>query len=160
MIWCVAALDAADAHLFYDVNVEIQLTLGQADRSCADSAADLEREMTRAAAHDLNDRAALVRLHGVAQLVDALDRSVGTQYRSRWCSRCRRYRCRSCPARRRTERPCAKAPVRRGTYRRRRMQISAVDAQVACRCRPPSGGPPRSSFPCSGRCTAWCRPCG
>ncbi len=37
----VAALDAADAHLFYDVNVEIQLTLGQADRSCADSAADL-----------------------------------------------------------------------------------------------------------------------
>ena len=32
--------------------------------------------MTCAAAHDLNDRAALVRLHGVAQLVDALDRSV------------------------------------------------------------------------------------
>ena len=32
--------------------------------------------MTGAAAHDLNDRAALVRLHGVAQLIDTLDSGV------------------------------------------------------------------------------------
>ena len=72
----VAALDAADAHLLYDIRIKVQLALGQADRSCADRAADVQRQMARAASHDLDDRAALVRLHGIAQLIDALDRSV------------------------------------------------------------------------------------
>ena len=42
----------------------------------ADGDADVEREEARVAAHDFDDRAALVRLHGVAQLVDTVDRGV------------------------------------------------------------------------------------
>ena len=72
----VAALDTADAHSLYDLGVEIQLTLGQADRGRADCTANLQCQMTCTAAHNLYNRAALVGLHGIAQLIDALDRSI------------------------------------------------------------------------------------
>ena len=69
----VAALDTADAHLLDNVRIKVQFALGQADRSRADCTADVQRQMPRTAAHNLNYRAALVRLHGIAQLIDALD---------------------------------------------------------------------------------------
>ena len=72
----VAALDTADAHSLYDLGVEIQLTLGQADRGRADCTANLQCQMTCTAAHNLYNRAALVGLHGVAQLIDAFDRRI------------------------------------------------------------------------------------
>ena len=72
----VAALDAADTHFLYDLGVEIQLTLGQADCGRADCTANLQCQMTCTAAHNLYNRAALVGLHGVAQLIDALDRGI------------------------------------------------------------------------------------
>ena len=72
----VAALDAADTHFLYNVHIKIQLTLGQADRRCADCAADMQRQMACAAAHNLDHRAALMGLHGVAQFIDAFDRGI------------------------------------------------------------------------------------
>ena len=72
----VAALDAPDAHLLDDINIKVQLALRQADRGSADRAANVQRQMTRPAPHDLNDRAALMRLHGVAQLIDTFNRSI------------------------------------------------------------------------------------
>ena len=50
----------ADAHSLYDLGVEIQLTLGQADRGRADCTANLQCQMTCTAAHNLYNRAALV----------------------------------------------------------------------------------------------------
>ena len=72
----ITSLDAANTHFLNDINVKIQFTFGQANRRCTDCAADLQCQMTGTAAHDLNHRAALMRLHGIAQLVDALDRGV------------------------------------------------------------------------------------
>ena len=72
------AIQTRGADLFDDLCVEIALVFGNQQRGRADGKTDVQRQMTGVAAHDLDYGAALVRLHRVAQLVDALDGGVGS----------------------------------------------------------------------------------
>jgi len=58
---------------FDDVLLEVDLALRHQDGRCTDGDADVQRQEAGVATHDLDDRAALVRLHRVAQTVDAFD---------------------------------------------------------------------------------------
>ena len=60
----------------HHVPLEVHRMLGDKHDSGADRDPHIEGQEARVAAHDLHDGAALVRLHGVAQLVDALDGGV------------------------------------------------------------------------------------
>ena len=57
--------------------LKIELLFRNEHGRCARRQTDIERQMARVSAHDLDDRAALVRLHGVSETVDSLDGGVG-----------------------------------------------------------------------------------
>ena len=65
-----------------DVTVKVHRLLRHQDCCCAGRQTDIQRQMARIASHDLDDRAALVRLHGVAQAVDRLDRRIGRRIKA------------------------------------------------------------------------------
>ena len=75
------AVETRRADLFNDLFLEIP-ALRDENRRRADRKSDKQRQMTGVAAHDLHDRAALVRLHRVAQLIDALDGGVGRRVKA------------------------------------------------------------------------------
>ena len=57
--------------------LKIELLFRHKYGRCTRRQTDIERQMSRVSAHDLDDRAALVRLHGVSETVDSLDGGVG-----------------------------------------------------------------------------------
>ena len=59
------------------VAVKIDRLFRHQNRRRAGGEADVKRQMARVAAHDLNDRAALMRLHRVTQAVNGLDSGIG-----------------------------------------------------------------------------------
>ena len=71
-----AARQARAADAVDHVPLEVQLPLGHQHRGGAHGDAHVQRQKARVAAHDLYHGAALVALHGVAQLVDAVDGGV------------------------------------------------------------------------------------
>ncbi len=85
MIWWLRPL-MADAHSLYDLGVEIQLTLGQADRGRADCTANLQCQMTCTAAcastTEQRSWGCMVSL----QLMRSLDRRIAGGVRRRWCN--------------------------------------------------------------------------
>ena len=58
--------------LIQDVVLHVEFLLRQQDRHCARSDGNIQSDVTRVAAHDLNDAAAVVALRSITQLVDHL----------------------------------------------------------------------------------------
>ena len=72
----LSAADAVCLHLVDDHGIKIGLSLREQDCGCAARNSYLQRQMSGTTSHDLNDRAALMRLHGITQAVDCADRRV------------------------------------------------------------------------------------
>ena len=68
----LAGAQSAD-HLLDDVAVDVEADLIDPAGGAAAGDAGIQRQMARAVAHDLDHRAAVVRLGSVAQAVDGLD---------------------------------------------------------------------------------------
>ena len=71
------AAETGAADFFNNILFEIHRNFGHENSSCANSQTDIEGQMTCISAHDFNNRAALVRLHGVTETVNGVNRSVG-----------------------------------------------------------------------------------
>ena len=70
-IVCLAA-QARTADTVDDVVLKVELLFRHQNGRCARCQTDIQRQMPCVSAHDLDDRAALVGLHGIAQTVDCL----------------------------------------------------------------------------------------
>ena len=70
------------ADLFNDITLKIDLFLRHQNGGSANSKTHIHSQITGVAAHNLNDRAALVGLHGIPQLIDALDGSIGSSIKA------------------------------------------------------------------------------
>ena len=60
-----------------DVALKVHALFGDEHGRCAGRKADIERQMARVMAHDLDDGAAFMRLHRIAQAVDGFDSRIG-----------------------------------------------------------------------------------
>ena len=66
------------ADLFDDITIKVDGLFGNQNSSSANGQTHIHSKITGITAHNLNDRATLMRLHGITELIDAFDGSVSS----------------------------------------------------------------------------------